>query len=206
MKGEVLHHTDSIYPTRHCLKAAICDGEGGDHTEVNLHTLDLLGVSQVPAEEPTCGETSVEQQLVWWKVRVEPTVPEVLQLCVKYWLGKSHNFTVSGPSHCGTLSECAAPALLSLILLSMLNIPIPTEQCFQIFPNIERLAYYLGTFKHCLHILFLLITINGSCRPPTSGKVGCRSRLNKLNNLLTKIVEFSSLHPQLDNKVCKLLS
>ena len=32
---------------------------------MSIHALDQLGVGQVPAEEPACGEASVEQQLVW---------------------------------------------------------------------------------------------------------------------------------------------
>ena len=40
-------------------------GEGSDHTEMSLHALEQLRVGQIPAEEPTCGETSIEQQLVW---------------------------------------------------------------------------------------------------------------------------------------------
>ena len=37
------------------------DGEGSEHTEKSLQ----LRVGQVPAEEPNCGETSVEQKFVW---------------------------------------------------------------------------------------------------------------------------------------------
>ena len=33
--------------------------------EMSLHALEQLRVGQIPAEEPTCGETSVEQHLVW---------------------------------------------------------------------------------------------------------------------------------------------
>ena len=32
---------------------------------MRLHALEQLRVGQIPAEEPTCGETSVEQHLVW---------------------------------------------------------------------------------------------------------------------------------------------
>ena len=73
-------------------------GEGSDHTEMSLQALEQLRVGQIPAEEPTCGETSVEQLLV----RVELTLLEVLMLSFKYWLVKSHTFTVPSDTVCSS--------------------------------------------------------------------------------------------------------
>ena len=88
-------------------------GEGSDHTEMSLQALEQLRVGQIPAEEPTCGETSVEHSstLCGWKVRVELTVLEVLMLSFKYWLVKSHTFTVPSDTVC---SSAPAPEMTPL--------------------------------------------------------------------------------------------